>query len=178
MRWKPFGRTWLRKRRMNSSCVERHRLPTLRMFRTIVLVAECNAACAGWRRAGGSRWRRDACSATGKLRTAFGPANGSLGIDDPFGFAQRPEEAGEGRRFGQASACAPKEFEVTFAMCLERATPAFAAGTTVRAHARAGGSSCGRRSTSIHPAICRHRGRSCGHADDASSPSPRCAAPR
>src|SRR6202051_358020 len=43
MRWKPRGRTWSRKRRMNSCGCERHHALPLRTIAAVVLVAEGDA---------------------------------------------------------------------------------------------------------------------------------------
>ena len=105
----------------------------------------------------------------------LGTAERGLGVDDPFGFAQRREPGGEGVSLSQARPdhrrrpdrlidAAPSDL------------PERDVGTAGTGPARTGRTRGGRRSNACHPATIHPRARSCGHGGDGSAPIPMCAA--
>src|SRR5438270_7232278 len=99
MRWKPSGRTWSRKRRMNSSAPRV--ITFLLVVVAIILPAEADPALGKTDQA--AVGDGDAMGIAAEIiEHLLGSAERALGVDDPANGAQRPQPGSEGGGRGQA----------------------------------------------------------------------------
>ena len=93
------------------------------------------------------------------------PAERALGIDHPFGSAQRCQIRRERLQVGETGMIG-EELQMAGFVGPRSASPGTTDGTGARAHALAGRSRAGKISSFCRRARCRHPARSCGRGDD------------
>ena len=109
-------------------------------------------------------------------RAPLRPGKGSFGIDDPVLRRSGLSAAAKAAAACERGVAALKD-EAPLLVRRDQHVEHRDAGTAATARGPAGRSPAGRRSSAGHRARARRPARSYAHADDASWPSPRCAAP-
>ena len=155
---------------------ECHELLAITTFGTIVLPSEGDAgSVAGDQPAVGDGDTVGIARQIGQH--GLWPAERALGIDDPFGSAQRCQIRRERLRVGESDMIA-EELQVAGFVDRDQPLQEQTGGTGVRARGQAGRSQAGTPPSARRRARCRRPARSYGRADDGSWPNPRYGEPR
>ena len=170
MRWKPFGSTWIRNLRMNSSVASVMLLVSIAPLNAIVLPFEGNArAVAGDQAAVGDG---NAVGVTRQIgQHGLRSAERALCVDDPLGLAQRRQISREGLRIGQMYVVAEEAEAAGRVGGDERLEEQPAEQAREHAHGEEE-IRAARHPTRCRRARCRHPARSCAHAGDGVSAEP------